>query len=178
MTFKDSVNTCFRKWRDPSGRAARSEFWWFWLFTVLISLLVGFLEDVLGFATWSSNPQHPFYGMSEGPLSFGLMWVLLLPMINVSIRRIHDHNASGWWVLGPYSSYLALPFLGGFLQEVEAMTINGRPSDLLIRWLIGVGIWGLVGLIFTIFMLLRGTRGGNRFGPDPLAPPNDAEIFA
>lgn len=177
MTFKDSVKTCFRKWRDPSGRAARSEFWWFWLFTVVTSLLVGFAEGLFGLATWSSNPQHPFYGMAEGPLSFVLMWLFLPPMLCASIRRIHDHNASGWWVLAPYSSYLALPFLGGFLQEVEAMTPNGSPSELLIRWLIGIGIWGLAGLVFTIFMLLRGTQGGNRFGPDPLTPADLSETF-
>lgn len=177
MTFTNAVKTCLRKWRDPSGRAARSEFWWFWLFSVLMSFLVGFVEGFTGLATWSSNPQHPFYGMAEGPLSFALIWVFLPPMLCVTIRRLHDRAASGWWVLVPYSSYLALPFLGNFLIEAEAMTVSGRPSDTLIRWFIGLGVWGVAGLIFTIVMILRGTQGGNRFGPDPLQPADLSETF-
>ena len=177
MTFPEAVKTCLRKWRDFSGRAARSEFWWFWLFTVIMSFLVGFVEGFMGLATWSSNPQHPFYGMSEGPLSFTLMWVFLPPMVCVAVRRLHDRDASGWWALVPYSSYLALPFLGGFLREVEAMTLSGTPSDALIKWGIGIGIWMVAGLVFTIIMMLRGTPGSNRFGPDPLQPADLAEAF-
>ena len=178
MTFPDAVKTCLRKWRDPSGRAARSEFWWFWLFTVLVSFVLGFVEGFLGLATWSSNPQHPFFGMAEGPLTFTLMWLFLPPMLCVAIRRLHDRNASGWWALVPYSSYLALPFLGGFQREVLALSVSGSPSETMIRWMIGLGIWGLAALIFAVVMMQRGTRGANRFGPDPLMPQNQAEIFA
>lgn len=178
MTFADAVKTCLSKWRDPSGRAARSEFWWFWLFSVVVSFVIGFLEGFLGLATWSSNPQHPFYGMSEGPLSFVLMWLFLPPMLCVTIRRLHDRDASGWWALVPYSSYLALPFLGDFLREVEAMAMTDGPSEALMKWGIGIGVWLVAGLIFSIIMMLRGTQGANRFGPDPLAPSNSAEIFA
>lgn len=177
MTFAESVKICLRKWRDRSGRAARSEFWWFWLFTLLISFVVGFVEGQFGLATWGSNPEHPFYGMSEGPLSFALMWLFLPPMVSVVVRRLHDRDASGWWALVPYSSYAALPFLGNFLREVEATTGIGRPSDALIGWFVGFAIWSVAALIFTIVMMLRGTQGGNRFGPDPLQPADLSETF-
>ena len=50
-------------------------------------------------------------------------------------------------------------------------------GPLLIKWGIGIGIWMVAGLVFTIIMMLRGTPGSNRFGPDPLQPADLAEAF-
>ena len=85
MDFSESISTCFQKYADFSGRASRSEFWWFTLFRVLLLLLL--LIPVLGFIIL--------------PIIYLL---LLLPSLSVTARRLHDVNRTGWWML--------LPFLG------------------------------------------------------------------
>ena len=60
------------------------------------------------------------------------IFLMLLPLIALSIRRLHDTDRSGWWFLINF-----VPLIGG--------------------------------LVFFVFTLLEGTRGDNRFGPDPKA---------
>jgi uncharacterized membrane protein YhaH (DUF805 family) len=76
---KQSVITCFQKYVDFSGRAARPEFWWFALFTLVVSLLI---QMVLGY--WIAN-------------LFSL--AVLLPSLAVGARRLHDMGKSGWFQL-------------------------------------------------------------------------------
>ena len=78
MTFGDSIRICFTKYADFKGRATRSEFWWFMLFIVLVSVATSILSDVL-----------------SGLFSLAV----LLPSVAVSTRRLHDVNRSGWWQL-------------------------------------------------------------------------------
>ena len=80
MTFPKSIATCFAKYVDYKGRASRPEFWWSYLFTVLIS--------------WASILVD-----SSQVLSMIINLVMFLPTIAVSSRRLHDTNRSGWWQL-------------------------------------------------------------------------------
>ena len=78
MTFGESIKTCVSKYADFSGRAARSEFWWWALFTILISVGLGMISDVV-----------------SGIFSLAT----LLPYLAVGARRLHDTDRSGWWQL-------------------------------------------------------------------------------
>ncbi len=78
MTFGESISTGFKKYADFSGRASRSEFWWWILFVVLLNAVAGFLGDILS-------------------ILVGL--ALLLPNIAITARRLHDTDKSGWWQL-------------------------------------------------------------------------------
>lgn len=81
-----------RKYAHFGGRARRKEYWWFAVFTMLIAIPLA-IGDVLilGFDNYAA------YG--GGPL-LGLMGLaLFLPSLGVSIRRLHDHDRSGWWLL-------------------------------------------------------------------------------
>ena len=85
MTFTDSIKTCLNKYATFSGRASRSEYWWFYLFFILLYVGLAILSVVV----------------SE-IFSFGMILVLLgllLPSIAASIRRLHDVDKSGWWML-------------------------------------------------------------------------------
>ena len=86
MTFQESIKVCFSKYADFSGRATRPEYWWFFLFLVLASLVLSMISPVL-----------------SGLFSLGM----LLPSIAVATRRLHDTNRSGWWQL-----LVLLPLVG------------------------------------------------------------------
>lgn len=73
-----------------SGRARRKEYWMFFLFNVLISLGLGVLDVVAG--TYSVEYETGFFS--------GLYSLLvLIPSIAVGVRRLHDTNRSGWWIV-------------------------------------------------------------------------------
>ena len=90
MTFDASISTCFRKFATFSGRAPRSELWWFTLFVAVIHVLLAFIEARL--LPGLSNPETGF-----GPLSGLWSLVAFLPSISVNVRRLHDRGRSGWW---------------------------------------------------------------------------------
>ncbi|AYQ28339.1 MULTISPECIES: DUF805 domain-containing protein [unclassified Polaromonas] len=78
MNFGQAISVCLGKYVDFSGRAARPEFWWFFLFQILVSLVASFLGDMV---------------------SSLVSLALLLPALAVGSRRLHDIGKSGWWQL-------------------------------------------------------------------------------
>ena len=88
MTFQDAVKICLNKYVDFSGRARRSEYWWFFLFNVLVSIVASIIDAIIG--TRSGN-----FGLVEAIASLAL----LLPGLAVGARRLHDTTKSGWWLL-------------------------------------------------------------------------------
>ncbi len=84
MSFMESIQTCFSKYVTFSGRARRSEYWYFALFTGVISSILNAVgKNVEAFAIIGGI--------------FGL--AVLLPSLAVCVRRLHDINKSGWWIL-------------------------------------------------------------------------------
>lgn len=91
MGFAEAVRTVLSKYVTFSGRARRSEYWWFALFSFLASIVAGILDVALG----------TDYGNSSGNGLIGtiLTLALFLPGLAVAIRRLHDTGRVGWWVL-------------------------------------------------------------------------------
>ncbi|QIE56106.1 DUF805 domain-containing protein [Pikeienuella piscinae] len=101
MELGEAVSTCLSKYATISGRARRSEFWWWVLATWLVGLGVGLLEAVLGIGSPDGG----------GPLSGLYALAILLPNICVAGRRLHDTDRSAWWlliVLVPVIGFLVL----------------------------------------------------------------------
>jgi uncharacterized membrane protein YhaH (DUF805 family) len=86
MEFTEAVRSVIvERYADFQGRSARSEFWWFVLFYFLLGLAVGTvgaISETLG-----------------GILNIVVWLALLVPSLAVSIRRLHDTDRSGWWIL-------------------------------------------------------------------------------
>jgi uncharacterized membrane protein YhaH (DUF805 family) len=78
MNFMDAVKTCFTKYADFNGRAARPEYWWFVLFILIAVVLLSIISRLIAFV-------------------FEL--AVILPHIAVGVRRMHDIGRSGWWLL-------------------------------------------------------------------------------
>jgi uncharacterized membrane protein YhaH (DUF805 family) len=103
----------WRKYAVFSGRARRKEYWMFFLFNLIATFLLSFADVMLGFADESGN------GLLGGIYALAV----LIPSIAVGVRRMHDTNHSGWWLIVP--------------------------------------------IVSLVLALMEGTRGPNRFGPDP-----------
>jgi uncharacterized membrane protein YhaH (DUF805 family) len=78
MNFGQAISSCLRNYANFSGRSARPEFWWFFLFQVLVSVAAPMISQQVG---------------SLASLA------LLLPALAVGARRLHDIGKSGWWQL-------------------------------------------------------------------------------
>ena len=75
------------------GRASRTEYWFFILFNIIISIILLVIENSLGIATSAAD------SFSFGVISIIYAWAVLIPSIAVSIRRLHDSDLRGWWML-------------------------------------------------------------------------------
>ena len=81
MNFLESIQTCYKKFFDFSGRASKSEYWWFQLFNIIIYVLSLIFQRDLA-------------------LLFSILIIInLIPIYAAGVRRIHDSNKSGWFVL-------------------------------------------------------------------------------
>jgi uncharacterized membrane protein YhaH (DUF805 family) len=82
-----------RQYVDFTGRARRTEYWMFVLFSMSITIVLGVLDNLMGMA---------FVPGSYGPLGLIYILAVLLPTVGVGVRRLHDTGRSGWWMLlGP-----------------------------------------------------------------------------
>lgn len=126
-----------RRYARFSGRARPKEYWMFILFLLLCFIAIGIVEGLLGLSTtehWVRRGPWWFdtgYHTRGGPLTglFGL--AILIPWLAVAVRRLHDTDRSGFWLL-----IIFFPVIGS--------------------------------LVLLVFFIMSGTRGPNRFGPDPV----------
>lgn len=80
-----------RRYAQFSGRARRKEFWMFMLFSVLISIVLGIIDNLIG----TANMFGPNLGLLAGIYSLAV----LVPSLAVMSRRLHDTNRTHWWIL-------------------------------------------------------------------------------
>ncbi len=113
MNFTESLNTCLKKYFVFQGRASRSEYWWFQLIVSPSYFISTILENEIAY----------FF--------LGITLFTLIPAISAGVRRLHDTNRSGFFLLISF-----IPFIGG--------------------------------LVLLFFLIPEGTKGKNKFGPDPL----------
>ena len=113
MTFGESVSICIKKYFVFEGRASRSEYWWFQLIVSPSYYISTFMQNELAY----------FF--------LGITLFTLIPAISAGVRRLHDTNRSGFFLLLSF-----IPFIGG--------------------------------IILLFFFITEGTKGKNKFGPDPL----------
>jgi len=92
MNIVQATTTCLKKYFIFSGRAKRSEFWWFYLFTVIVTVVYTmFVEPLL--VAWMIN-TFTFVVLTQ------LTTLLfLIPTLAAGSRRLHDIGKSGWWLL-------------------------------------------------------------------------------
>ncbi|HYN64502.1 MAG TPA: DUF805 domain-containing protein [Candidatus Limnocylindrales bacterium] len=103
----EAVQTCLRKYVVFSGRASRPEFWWFFLFYIVALLVVAAIDGVL---------------KASGILYAIAALGLVLPSLAAYIRRLHDTDHSGWWIL------ISLIPLIGAIWLIILLASTGTPG--------------------------------------------------
>lgn len=115
MGFSEAVKIGLNKFFTPTGRASRSEFWWYYLFLVIISGVLGVIGGmIMG------------YGMEQAWLGIIIEVIdalLVISAVCASIRRLHDTGKSGWNVL-----WYLLPLVG-WIIEIVLLCKASVPGD-------------------------------------------------
>ena len=104
MTFQQAIQSGFRNYVNFEGRASRSEYWYFVLFTFLVSMALNIVDLMLFHSSTGS-----FHINALGAL-FSL--AVLLPSLGLAFRRLHDTERSAWWLL------INLTIIGGLVTLV------------------------------------------------------------
>lgn len=169
-----AVVSCYVNIVNFSGRARRAEYWWFFLFLVLVNIgvQVAFVVQLWRDPALAAALQDPqrlplWLKQNEGLMSYSwgalLAYALLawLPQLSVTVRRLHDTDRSGWFIFMPtvvaIGAVVACLFVG-FRAGPESLPL----LLLVLSAPLVASIW------FLVVMCLPGTRGPNRFGPDPV----------
>lgn len=111
MGFGEAVQSVFKNYVNFEGRASRSEFWWFRLFQVLVIIGLFVLGGIIAAIAGGSEGGSAVAGI---PILLVIIFYLgtFLPELAVAVRRLHDTNKSGFWLL------IALVPFGGIVLLV------------------------------------------------------------
>ena len=154
MTFGESIHTVvIRKYATFDGRAPRSEFWWFQLFSLGISIILAAIGTVIG----SMNALDTLDSL--------ISLALLIPTFAVTFRRLYDIDRSGWWQFLPVTS--AVP-------AIVAFTASGAFDNAIT--LPFIAATAVLTILLIVWLIRPGDAHPNRFGDDPLHR-SDAEVF-
>ena len=144
------------------GRAPRPEFWWFFVFYIVISLAARLVDRFMKLS-------------GIGP--YGWLYVivglaLVIPFCSATTRRLHDIDRSGWWLLVAFVPQ----FLNGWRIGAAAHRgVDPSAGSMAV-------VFGAMSIIGTIILLIAlcfpGTKGPNRHGPDPYEESDLEEVFA
>ena len=167
MGFGGAVSSGFNKYVTFSGRAARSEYWWWFVFLVLLGLAFGVVAVFVLLATKSVLAMR----LVQGVMELGLF----LPTLALAVRRLHDLDRSGWWYGASFIIWIFLTALGVIVAlRIHQNHVAGYPptDGIPSAVYLVMGVLGLAELVLCLMLFIwfcmRGTRGSNRFGGDPL----------
>ena len=169
MGFGAAIKTCFGKYFVFSGRATRTEYWWFVLFVVVTSTLMAVVDSLL----FGSNPDET--GEGTRVLSSVFQLAVVIPMLAAGWRRLHDTGKPGWYLLLPMAlsiatmvmlmtGVVAFSVLEQGVNDPEAL--RGPAALLGGTGILVVSILQLILSVLMIWWLTRPSENGtNEYGP-------------
>ena len=145
ISFVGAVKLGFQRYFDFSGRSTRAEYWWWVLFAFLAAVVLTIVDNILG-----TNGEDSGTGVITG------LWGLatLIPGLAVTVRRLHDINKSGWWLLLGLISWLIIPaivLLIWFIRpSYDEANRQGPGAYVIVGSIIGF----IVGIVLSILLPL------------------------
>lgn len=167
-----------KRYADFNGRSRRTEYWLWFLFQIIASIVFGFLKLAIGSTAEILN----------GIFSLAIF----IPTLAVGVRRFHDINRTGWWIVFPmvvliiamvvFFSINGSSFVSN-MQSFANIGANPTPEQSMAvmaafapMWWVFLA-WFAAALVTFVFNVLDGTPGPNRFGPDPKGRGGDSSVF-
>jgi uncharacterized membrane protein YhaH (DUF805 family) len=95
----EAVQTCLRKFATFSGRASRSEFWWFYAALIVLNVALSVLPGVLAGLAGAGSDAATVISLVFSVVTFAVSIALIIPTLAVGARRLHDLGQSGWLLL-------------------------------------------------------------------------------
>jgi len=149
-----------KRYAEFGGRSRRMEYWMWIVFQFLLGIVFQMLIFAVGGGAMMAAGGDPTGAMAAGGaimivflLAILVSLAFIIPSIAVAVRRLHDTNRSGWWILAPLAGYVLI-FLGAGMESSAISLVGG---------LITIGL----AITLLVFYFLDGTPGPNRFGEDP-----------
>ncbi|MEM6562799.1 MAG: DUF805 domain-containing protein [Pseudomonadota bacterium] len=163
MTFHQAIITCLRKYFTFSGRASRSEYWWFFLFCLLGGAISGAVEGLVNGLTGDEN----------GPtlLSGAFNLATFIPSLAAGFRRMHDSGRSGLYLFYPAVAIIGLGLFLSMTGTAEAL--QGEDPATLFEGAFGLLVAGALLVVaispfIVLWWLARPSQPGqNQYGPNP-----------
>ena len=153
MKFQTAIKSGFQNYANFNGRASRSAYWWFILFSQIAQILAQSLHSSIGAI---------------------VSLACLIPIISVNARRLHDIGRSAKWLILPFASLVGalLAFIGLLMQTAQSFEYLN--FDDLISEGMQVWVWLFVGFMISafitsivnfVFTLMPSEIGINKYGP-------------
>jgi len=197
MGFTQSITTCFRNYIKFSGRASRSEFWWFALFLLLLHVAATIVNSAIFGPTLTQKVQYTVdssgaasqrvldqatYG--GGIFAGAVFIVTILPWLSTTWRRMHDIGRRGYWALMPW--VLMAVFFGMMTLTSVEQTVDwgsNAPEGMVLPDTISVPqslalviipmLLAFVSMIVVLWWLRTPSQPGpNQYGPNPNEVPS------
>ena len=167
-----------RRYFDFQGRSRRSEFWLWFLFRFIVGIAFGILKSIIG--------------DTADLLNFIFIIAIFIPSLAVGVRRFHDINRTGWWIVFPLAVLIVAMIVffsisgTGFITSMQSFAnIGPNPtpeqamammSAIAPMWWVFL-VWFAAALVTFVFNVMDGTPGPNRFGADPKGRGGDSSVF-
>ena len=172
-----AVASVLRNLFNFNGRASRPEYWWFFLITMVVGIVLQsqFLGWIWPLSLSYFDPVHIAISIIQFLLGLAVILpvVYLVVMPAVTARRLHDTGRSARWLLIPCFVILGWAIIVGIATLVGSTFFDDGWGAVITAVLFGV-IWALISLVgmvaLTIVLAAPGAVGPNRYGPDPLRP--------
>lgn len=189
LLFREAIRRCWDKYADFNGRARRSEYWWFCLFSMLV-FFVPLMPLAILYKSFDLSTAQGYEVMWVLPailLGIALIvsvLILLCPIFAVTTRRLHDVGRSGWWIvwdvvltvvssivlsvaywsIGYASTSASTP---GDLEMLKAISSSTLPLSAVVAvYTVYLAHIAVEAIIF-IFTLLDSYKGKNKYGLSP-----------
>ena len=152
MSFGEAIKSVFSKYAVFSGRACRSEFWYFYLFYILVAFGLSFLSIRIPVAKY----LYILFGLG-----------VFLPYTAVTVRRLHDIGKSGWFLLIFMVVIFLISMLMFLIIDIIAPTVEGSSMTVFIVYSIFVLIVLALAIWLIVWLCRDSQPGENKWGPNP-----------
>ena len=161
MGFGEAIGACFQKYVTFSGRARRPEYWYFYLFLIVVSIVAGLVDGMI----FGFDPET-----SISPISTVFSLATLLPILAVSWRRLHDIGKPGY-----YNFIVLVAMIPAGVLFYAGLQIA---PDFSIALFVIAGLIILAAVIIQLVWLVSPTqKGANQYGPEPGAEVQVEGVF-